>query len=275
MHLRPTKGKIQVADYALTLSDSEIERYRLMADVAERRERDLWAAAGAVPGARIADVGCGPGAVAVRLAGIAAPDGAVWAVDRDGDALAVASALAAHSGVPVHTATGSADATGLPEGAFDLVMLRHVLAHNGGREQAIVDHLAALARPGGGSVYLADIDAGSSRLRGGPPEFDEMDDRYHELHRRRGNDLAVGTRLDELLTAAGLDLVAFEGHISVFTPPPGMRGPAWAARDTLIAEGLATPDDIARWDAAFRQVERDTSALRFFAATFVAHGRRT
>lgn len=262
-----------MTDYSLTLSDQEIERYRLMAQTAERRERELWTAAGAVPGARIADVGCGPGAISVRLADIVAPDGAVWAVDRDGDALAVASALAERSGLPVHTGVGSAEATGLPEGTFDLVMLRHVLAHNGGHEQAIVDHLAALAGPGG-AVYLVDIDASSFRLRGAPPEFEEMDQRYREMHRRRGNDLTVGTRLDELLTAAGLDVITFEGHTTVLTPPPGMRGPAWAARDTLITEGLATPDDVARWDEAFERTEPTRGGLRFFAANFIAVGRK-
>jgi SAM-dependent methyltransferase len=265
-----------VADYSLTLSDSEIQRYRLMADAAERRERELWAAAGAGPGARIADVGCGPGAVAVRLAQLAAPDGAVWAVDRDGDALAVASALAERSGVPVHVGPGSAERTGLDAGTFDLVMMRHVLAHNGGHEQAIVDHLATLARPGGGTVYLVDIDISSSGLRNAPPAFDEMHELYGELHRRRGDDLNIGARLDEVLVAAGLDVVAFEGHIDVVTPPPGMRGPAWAAREALVAEGLAGPDDIARWDAAFQEAEKEGSGRRrFFAANFVAVGRRS
>ncbi|MBZ3905945.1 class I SAM-dependent methyltransferase [Streptomyces griseiscabiei] len=263
-----------MADYSLALDESEIARYRLMADIAERRERELWTAAGVVAGARIADVGCGPGAIAVRLAGIAAPDGGVWAVDRDGDALAVASALAGHSGVPVHTSAGSAEATGLAEGTFDVVMLRHVLAHNGGREQAIVDHLAELAGPDGGTVYLVDVDATGFRLRGAPAAYDEMDECYRELHRRRGNDLSVGVRLDELLTAAGLDVVVHQGHIDVMTPPPGMRGPAWAARDALLAEGIVTADDIARWDAAFAEVEKDLSGLRFFAHTYVAVGRR-
>ncbi|MFE7766024.1 class I SAM-dependent methyltransferase [Streptomyces sp. NPDC057438] len=263
-----------MADYSLTLDDSEIARYRLMADIAERRERELWTAAGVVSGARIADVGCGPGALSVRLADIAAPGGAVWAVDRDAGALAVAAALAERSGVPVHTSTGSAEATTLPEDTFDVVMLRHVLAHNGGREQAIVDHLAGLARPDGGTVYLVDIDATAFRLRGAPAAYEEMSERYLALHRRRGNDLTVGTRLDELLTAAGLEVSAYEGHIDVMTPPPGMRGPAWAARDTLLAEGLATPDDIARWDEGFRAAERSLSDLRFFGHTYVAVGRR-
>ncbi|WP_060886728.1 hypothetical protein, partial [Streptomyces caniscabiei] len=187
---------------------------------------------------------------------------------------AVASALAERSGVPVRTGTGSADATGLAEGTFDVVMLRHVLAHNGGREQAIVDHLATLARPGGGAVYLVDVDATGFRLRGAPAAYEEMDERYRELHRRRGNDLAVGTRLDELLASAGLDVIAYEGHINVMTPPPGMRGPAWAARDALLAEGLVTADDIARWDDAFTDVGQDLTGLRFFGNTYVAVGRR-
>ena len=150
-------------------------------------------------------------------------------------------------------------------------MLRHVLAHNGGAEQAVVDHLATLARPGG-SVFLTDIDAAASRFRGmSGSALTDLMDRYEELHRRLGNDLSVGTRLDELLTAAGLQLVHFQGRIDVVTPPPGLRGPAWAARDTLIAEGLATPDDVARWGAEF---QRSVEPVTVFAASFTAYARQ-
>ena len=264
-----------MGEYLLTLSDAEIERYLAMAESAERRERGMWAAAGAVPGAQIADVGCGPGAIAVRLAAMAAPDGAVWAVDRDANALAVASALAERSAVRVHTSVASADATGLPADTFDLVMLRHVLAHNGGHEQAIVDHLATLARPGRGAVYLVDLDMSAFRLRAaGSSAFEEINERYQELHRQRGNDLTIGTRLDELLTAAGLEVVEFEGHINVVTPPPGMRGPAWAARDALVADGLATRAEIDRWDEAFQQAEQDKRGIKLFVGHYVAVGRR-
>lgn len=36
---------------------------------------------------------------------------------------------------------GEAEATGLPRAYYDVAVLSHVLAHNGGREQAIMDHL--------------------------------------------------------------------------------------------------------------------------------------
>jgi SAM-dependent methyltransferase len=220
-------------------------------------------------------VGCGPVAIAVRLAALAAQDGAVWAVDRDADALTAASALAERSAVRLHTRSAAADDTGLLADAFDLVMLRHVLAHNGGREQAIIDHLAALTKPGGGAVYLVDLDASAFRVRAaGGSALEEINERYWEMNRRRGNDVTVGTRLDERLTAAGLDLVEFEGHISVLTSPPGMRGPAWAARDALVADGLATPDEIVRWDNAFQRAEQDKQDIKLFTVEYVAYARR-
>jgi hypothetical protein len=42
------------------------------------------------------------------------------------------------------TYTAAADCTGLEPSSFDVVMIRHVLARNGGREDAIVKHAASL-----------------------------------------------------------------------------------------------------------------------------------
>lgn len=142
----------------MQLSDGEVQRYRKMADTAVGAERGLWEAAAIIEGAAVADVGCGPGAVSVLLAGVVGSEGWVWAVDADPQALKLVAALAAHAGWSnVETVVGDAAATGLPVGSLDVAMLRYVLAHNGGREQAIVDHLAGLVRPGG-CVYLVDVD---------------------------------------------------------------------------------------------------------------------
>ena len=71
--------------YALRLSDDELGRYRMMAARARAEEGDLWTAAGIVPGARVADVGCGPGAMLVTLAELVGPTGRVIGVDADPD----------------------------------------------------------------------------------------------------------------------------------------------------------------------------------------------
>jgi hypothetical protein len=61
-------------------------------------------------------------------------------------------------------------------------------------------------------------------------DLEDLSDRYRELHRRRGNDISVGLRLEELLGAAGLDVVDFTGRYMIGKPPPGLRPPAWAGR---------------------------------------------
>ena len=264
-----------MTDYALQLSDAEVQRYLAMAAIARADEAEQWAVAGIVPGARVADVGCGPGAVTVTMAEVVGDAGSVDGVDGDPKAIELANSLIEKSGRANVTArVGSADATGLEPSSYDVVVMRHVLAHNGGREQAIVDHLASLVHPGG-CVYLADAVLTAIRTRGTPPELDEIARRYVDYQTSRGNDMEIGLRLGELLTAAGLELVLFRGSYTIVTPPPGMRPPPWAARDAMVAAGFATPDDVERWGAAYAEADAMTERPTLFVPGFTAIGRRT
>ena len=167
-----------MSDYALRLDEGEVERYRMMAEQARAAEADLWELAGVGPGARVADVGCGPGAMLPALSGAVGPDGRVQAVDADPGAVAAARALADAAGLEnVEVTEGRADRTGLEPGSLDVVMLRHVLAHNGGAEDAIVTHLATLVRPGG-CVYLVDVDGTAMRLLPEHADLTDLDERY-------------------------------------------------------------------------------------------------
>ncbi|HXT44149.1 MAG TPA: hypothetical protein VN748_08565 [Pseudonocardiaceae bacterium] len=67
--------------YALRLSAAELARYRAIAERARIEEADLWIAAGIVDGARVADLGCGPGAVLTAMAERVGPRGWVTGVD--------------------------------------------------------------------------------------------------------------------------------------------------------------------------------------------------
>lgn len=237
-------------------------------------ERDLWAAAGVVEGAVVADVGCGPGAMSVVLAGLVGPSGRVIAVDADADAVEAARAAAGRAGAGnVTVAIGDAAATGIEPASVDVVMIRHVLAHNGGREESIVCHAATLLRPGG-CVYLADIDASGIRMRPSDPDVEDLGRRYMEWHAQRGNDLSVGLRLDDLLAACGLDVVDFQGRYQIFTMPPGVRPPGWAARDAMVEAGLAGASDLERWAAAFERIDTWVPPPTVFASLFFGAGRR-
>ena len=259
------------SDYALQLSDQEAARYLFMAEMAASDEAADWAAAGIVPGAAVADVGCGPGAMLAVIADAIGPSGTAVGVDGDEGALVLArQAIADRPQARVQV--GRAEATGLDPGSFDVVVCRHVLAHNGGREEAIVAHLAELAKPGG-AVYLVDVHLSGSSLHPVPPGMD-IDEHYRAFHAHRGNDLLVGLRLGSLLEDAGLDVERYHCVGRVQRLPVGIRGPQWAARDAMVAEGVATAEDVARWHAAFVEMDRAPSRPWMFIPMFVAVGRR-
>lgn len=262
------------AEYPLRLSDVELSRYRLMAEAAAQAEGEWWAAAGVGPGASVADVGCGPGAMSVVLARLVGPGGRVVAVDRDPDALAAARATADEAGVDnVSVLVGDADDCGIPPASVDVVMIRHVLAHNGGREEAIVRHAASVVRPGG-CVYLVDADASAMRTRPADADVEDLNHRYRLWHERQGNDLSIGLRLAELLRAAGLERIEHQGRYQIVPVPPGLRPPGWAARETLVRDGLATPADLQRWGTAFDRADRAEPRPTLFVPLFVAWGFR-
>lgn len=263
-----------MSEYALKLSDIELARYESMAAGALEHERDRWVAAGVVEGAVAADIGCGPGAVSIALARQVGPTGRVLAFDRTPEAVDMARAVTERAGVAnVAVEVADADATGVAPGTVDVAMIRHVLAHNGGREAAIVAHAATLVRPGG-CVYLIDTDGTGVRMRPSDPDLDDLDDRYWQWHRQQGNDVSVGLRLDQLVAGAGLDVVEFSGRYEIIVPPPGARTPGWAAHEALVASGLATADDVARWDAAYLRSDAMAERPTVFVPLFCAIGRR-
>jgi len=258
--------------YALTLSENELRRYRFMADAARQSEQDLWQAAGITPGATVADIGCGPGALFPAIMDAIGPGGRLIGVDGNAGTVASAQAMIdAHVWRNATVQVGQAEATGLPDGSADVAMVRHVLGHNGPTEQQIVDHLAALVRPGG-HLYLVDVDASMFRVRPSDPDVESLDETYRAFHAARGNDLEVGLRLSHLLTAAGLEVAAYRGWIQILVPTGEFRPPAWAARETMKAAGFASNADIARWDAALAALTAEPPTV--FFPIFGAVGRR-
>ncbi|MFI5341358.1 MAG: class I SAM-dependent methyltransferase [Candidatus Methylomirabilales bacterium] len=91
---------------------------------------DWLAALQLQPGARVLDIGAGPGYVSLVLADRVGPDGIVYAVDRSADALAYLERLQHERGVG-HIRRVVADATALLAGALtpDSALVTMVLHH--------------------------------------------------------------------------------------------------------------------------------------------------
>lgn len=59
----------------------------------------------------------------------------------------------------------------------------------------------------------------------------------------------------------------------IIKPEPGVRGPAWAAREALVQAGLAEQADIQRWSSAFERADGQQDRPTMFAPLFVGIGR--
>ena len=260
--------------YTLELSEPERMRYRMMAGLASENEAELWEYAGIRPGARVADVGCGPGAVLTEIAQIVGPEGTVVGVEPGAPAREAAREELASLGLEhVEVREGDGEATGLDPGAWDCVMVRHVLTHTGDAAERIVAHLATLLAPGG-HLYLVDVDLDATRSTPPDPDIQEQFERYAAFHRALGNDVRMGARLGMLLRAAGLEVAEHQGG---FNRVPAMLlaggGPLVSAQDAMIAEGILKSDEVEAWEAARHQFAARPDADMWFA-TFIAIGRK-
>jgi SAM-dependent methyltransferase len=266
----------ETAAYALQLSEHEKARFQFMAQRAVQREGDLMRGAGVVPGARVVDMGCGPGAMLVEIARIVGEGGQVVGVEPDPNARAAAAQAIADADLKnACVVEGSGTASGLDEGARDVVMIRHVLFHVGSRAQQVVAHAAALVRPGG-HVYLVDTDLGAARLEPDGGGAVEIFRRYDAFQRSRGNDPGIGPRLHVLLAGAGLTVTAVEAWFNVVPAQilaESGGGPGVAAQQAMIAAGALTEEEVERFADARKRAFANPLA-RAFMAQFVAVGRR-
>ena len=263
--------------YSLQLSDLEVARYRAMADNAKRNEGTSWTAAGIVPGARVADIGCGPGIILAELAKQVLPHGTAVGIERDPEARARAEAyLRALSITNATVIAGAANATGLERESVDVVMMRHVLAHNGGNEEKIIAHLSTLLRPGG-HLYLVDTDVTAVRIRPVDPDIEDLSNRYINYMKSLGNDVSIGLRLGELVNGAGLVMTEREAHYQIIdmAKAKGIRPPSWAAHQSMVKAGAATMEDVARWDAALQHYAEQQVEKVAFVPVFRVVAKRS
>jgi len=176
---------------------------------------------GDLRGLRVADIGCGDGALAVEMARRGAE---VTGADPDPAQIAAARCRAEAAGLSIRFLCAPAEALPLPGGCMDRVVAVTALCFTAEPARALAG-MAHILRPGGrlvlGELGRWNLWAAIRRLRGwrGHPVWRAA--RFHDAAALRG-----------LVRGAGLHVVALRG--AVFYPPVGPLARAMRPLDPAL-----------------------------------------
>jgi SAM-dependent methyltransferase len=210
------------------------------------------------PGARVLDVGCGPGTITAELADRVGDSGAVVGLDASADVIELASRTMSRGNLTY--LVGDVYALDAEDDSFDVVHAHQVLQH-------LADPVAALremrrvCRPGG-VVAARDSDYRAMAWNPQPAELDEWLALYMSITRSNGGHPDAGRLLLAWAREAGFSEVTGSASAWCFAAESERQwwSSLWADRvlesslaEQAIAGGFAASDDLERLSAAWRQ----------------------
>jgi len=183
------------------------------------------------PSMRVLDVGCGPGTITADLAALV-PQGHVTGLERAGDVLEKARALAAERGIAnIEFVVGDANALDFPDDSFDVVFCHQVLQHVKD-PVGILREMRRVAKTGG-IVAARESDYGAFSWF---PNIDGMED-WRALYRRVA--AANGGEPD-----AGRMVHAWARHAGFAPADVTASSTSWC---------YSTPEEIAWWSSLWAE----------------------
>ena len=236
-------------------------QHRLWADAT----CDLWDRAGFGPGARLLDLGCGPGFAALELAERVGAGGRVLAVDESARFIAALTRETTRRGLGQLAArVDQVEKLRLEPASLDGAFVRWLFCFLPD-PAPVIDRVVRGLRPGGRLVVWDYLNYGATSLQPRSPAFDRVLAAVSESWRRSGGDLNVGGRLPGLIANSGCRLVDLVPLVRFIRP--GTAFWDWPTQfffshvPRLVETGLLTEAERCAFEAEWRDRERDPGAF--------------
>jgi ubiquinone/menaquinone biosynthesis C-methylase UbiE len=201
---------MELDTYFLGDHRSELDRLGFQA----RAWRDVTLAlcreAGIAAGARVIEVGCGPGFLTRDLCLLVGAQGHVLAVDKSGEFLAVLRARAkAEATQNVSILEHDIAQAPIPSDAFDFVVSRWVDPYVDDLEQIVAKELQWL-KPGGRVIHLGTFNYQGACIGPWSDVFESMTRKIIEFYTRNGRRISAGNLVPAILCARGASIVTMK-----------------------------------------------------------------
>jgi SAM-dependent methyltransferase len=265
-------------EYVLGTNDAELVRLGLQHRLWSREAFDLWERAGIGPGARVLDVGCGPGHATFDLAQLVTHSGRVIAVDESDRFIRYLSAQAQVRGV-INVEASVQDVQGLqiPARSVDFAYARWLLCFTP-RPEDVVAGVARALRPGG-RFMVQDYTHWQALFLSPPSEaFHEVLHATDRAWRESGGDSEVGRRLPAMFERNGLRVESIRPLQRIARP----HEPLWQWPEsfffnwvpTLVARGYLRPEVQAAFMKEWETLSRNENAFFWTPSMLEIVGRR-
>jgi SAM-dependent methyltransferase len=222
--------------YVLGTTDAELARLGLQHRLWSREAFDLWERAGIGPGARVLDVGSGPGHATFDLAQLVTHAGRVIAVDESDRFIRYLTAQAEVRGViNVDAIVQDVQSLQIPARSVDFAYARWLLCFTP-RPDDVVAGVARALKPGG-RFLVQDYTHWQALFLSPPSEaFHEVLRATDRAWRESGGDSEIGRRLPAILARHGLRVESIRPLQRIARP----RDPLWKWPESFFANWIPT-----------------------------------
>ncbi|HKS04578.1 MAG TPA: methyltransferase domain-containing protein [Chthoniobacterales bacterium] len=261
--------------YAIRGGKEGKKRLDLLARVLLPTTMQLLGRVGLINGMNCLDLGCGGGHVTMLMARIVGPEGRVTGTDSDAAILALAKQDAEAAKIGNLTFRQLDACACVWHEEFDLTYARFLLSHLNEPQKCLASMVEACAP--GGRVVIEDTDFAGSFCFPVSAAYERYKEAYQQLVHRRGGDSNIGPKLARLLGRAGVHEIEINVIQPVHIRGEGKLMAAFTMSrisDALIAEGLATEDEVQKILSGLNEIAADTETLISLPRIFQLSGKR-